>query len=393
VVAGTRELVLLKHGEVYLKGRNRDRFERQLRDNLRYALRGVGGSTWIRNGQNVTVLGGEVPVTELVERARRVFGFSVIQPALGVPSTVEDITATCIRLLRAAQRDRPGLSFAVRPRRRDKDFALTSMQLAVEVGAAVQRELGLPVNLSKPDVEVAIEVERSETYVTTERLAGRGGLPVGASGRALVLLSGGFDSPVAAYRAMRRGLRCEFVHFTGAPYTGPSSTYKAYALVRELNQYQPAGKVHVIPLGAAQKQLSIVGAGRYQVVAQRRLMVRAATALAHQLGAQALVTGDSLGQVASQTLSNLAAVEAAVEDVPLLRPLIGWDKEEIIAEARSIGTAQISVLPDEDCCQLLAPRHASTFSPTDRLDEIERRLDVGELVEQLLSRDQPMLPG
>ncbi|GAA2658268.1 hypothetical protein GCM10009864_26160 [Streptomyces lunalinharesii] len=215
---------------------------------------------------------------------------------------------------------------------------------------------------------------------------------MGASGRALVLLSGGYDSPVAAHRAMRRGLACDFVHFSGAPYTNPSSVYKAYALARELNRYQPAGRLHVIALGKAQKQLAVAGAGRFQVVAQRRLMVRTASVLAVRTGAQALVTGDSLGQVASQTLANLVAVDEAA-DLPILRPLIGWEKQEIIDEARSIGTADVSVLPDEDCCRLLAPPRASTRAELPRLRAVEKRLDLDEVTEALLGNVQVMLPG
>lgn len=385
--------VLLKHGEIFLKGRNRHLFAERLHDNLRLALRGIGGSTWLKSAQNITVLGGQVPQEALVERARRVIGFSTVEPAIRVPSTVDDITASSVRALTALCAERPVSSFAVRARRRDKNFPMTSAQLEAHVGARIQHALdGLPVRLSHPDVRLAVVVDRKETYLSWTRHPGQGGLPVGASGRAVVLLSGGYDSPVAAYRAMRRGLACDFVHFTGAPYTNASSIYKAYALARELNRYQPTGNLHVIALGRAQRQLAVAGAGRLQVVAQRRLMVRTASALAGRLRAQALVTGDSLGQVASQTLTNLAAVEEAAT-LPLLRPLIGWEKQEIIDEARAIGTADISVLPDEDCCSLLAPPRVSTRAAVPHLRAVERRLDLDELIEELLAGAQVMRPG
>ncbi|KNB53208.1 tRNA uracil 4-sulfurtransferase ThiI [Streptomyces caatingaensis] len=390
--SGPAPCVLLKPGEAFLKGRNRDRFEQRLHDNLRYALRGVGGSTWIKSSQNVTVLGGQVPVGELVERARRVIGFSAVEPAVRVPSTVEDIAATVLDALDGLRARRPGLTFAVRARRRDKDFSLTSTELERYVGGVVHGTLGLPVDLRDPDVRVSVEVGRHETYVSWERHKGQGGLPVGTSGRALVLLSGGYDSPVAGYRAMRRGLRCDFVHFTGAPYTNAASVYKAYALARELNRYQPAGRLHVIALGTAQKQLAIAGAGKYQVVAQRRLMVRAASALARRTGAEALVTGDSLGQVASQTLTNLATIDEAAT-LPVLRPLLGWEKQEIIDEARAIGTAPVSVLPDEDCCKLLAPGHVSTRAQLPDVQRVEKRLDMDEVIEGLLRAAQCLRPG
>ncbi|MFB7571239.1 tRNA uracil 4-sulfurtransferase ThiI [Streptomyces sp. NPDC056165] len=385
--------VLLKHGEVFLKGRNRHRFTERLHDNLRVSLRGVGGSTWIKTAQNVTVLGGQVPVEALVERARRVVGFNSVEPAVRVPSTLDGITAAAIDALRALSGERRGLRFAVRVRRRDKQFPLTSSRMEVFLGARVLDAVpALTVDLTAPDVTLNVVIDHKETYLSCERIPGLSGLPVGASGRALVLLSGGYDSPVAAHRAMRRGLACDFVHFNGAPYTNPSSVYKAYALARELNRCQPPGTLHVVALGKAQKQLAVAGAGRLQVVAQRRLMVRTASALADRIGAQALVTGDSLGQVASQTLANLVAVDEAAA-LPVLRPLIGWEKQEIIDEARSIGTAGISVLPDEDCCSLLAPPRVSTGARLPHLRSVEKRLDLEEVVEALLGSAQVLHPG
>ncbi|MFF8333680.1 tRNA uracil 4-sulfurtransferase ThiI [Streptomyces cacaoi] len=392
-VASAQECVLLKHGEVFLRGRNRARFEELLQRNLQDALRGVEGPTWVKKGRSVTLVGGRVPRERLVECVRRVIGFNLVQPALRVSSSEEDIGRTAVEVLRSVREERGReVTFAVRARRRDKTFPLTSSRLAAAVGARVCEETGLPVNLSAPDVELNIEVERGGTCLSWEKLPGQGGLPVGSSGRALALLSGGYDSPVAAYRAMRRGLACDFVHFTGAPYTDASSVYKAYALARQLCRFQPGGRLHVVPLGKAQKQLAIAGAGRYQVVAQRRLMARTAGALAARLGAETLVTGDSLGQVASQTLANMAAVDEAAP-LPLLRPLVGWEKQEIIDEAQQLGTAEISVLPDEDCCSLLAPRQVSTRARTTDVHRIERRLEVDELVEELLEGSWTLTPG
>ena len=188
----------------------------------------------------------------------------------------------------------------------------------------------------------------------------------GSSGRALVLLSGGLDSPVAAYRMMKRGLRCDFVHFSGRPFTGPESVYKAYALAGRLDRFQGDSRLFVVSFGAAQRRLATAGAGRLQVLSQRRLMVKVASELGRREGAEALVTGDSLGQVASQTLPNLALVEEAAE-LPLLRPLIDRDKSEIVEIAKQLGTYEISILPDEDCCQLFSSKLAVTRGHTDDL--------------------------
>ncbi|MDN0198788.1 tRNA uracil 4-sulfurtransferase ThiI [Streptomyces sp. S.PNR 29] len=380
--------VLLKYGELALKGRNRGRFEQQLLDNVRAALHDLGPGVRVRRRRGVIVLsapGRPGLQDELLDRAREVFGVSVVQPALRVDRTPEAATAAARDLARAARPDgtRPG--FAVRARRRDKDFPLTSTELNILIGDVIRTELGWPVDLTGPEVEVAVEVDRREVFVAVERYSGVGGLPVGCSGRALALLSGGFDSPVAAHRAMRRGLACDFVHFTGAPLTGPSSAYKAYALARRLARFQGGARLWVIPLGHAQKELALAGAGSLHVVAQRRLMVRTADRLAHAQRAHALVTGDSLGQVSSQTLSNLATVEQAAT-LPLLRPLLAWDKEEIMAEADRLGTAEISRLPDEDCCSLLAPRRVATRTTPGALARLEQRLDLEETVDGLLAK-------
>jgi len=202
------------------------------------------------------------------------------------------------------------------------------------------------------------------------------------SGRAVVLMSGGIDSPVAAYRMMRRGLRCFFLHFSGMPLTGPESIYKAYALARGLDRFQGGSRLFVVPFGKAQQALKSSGADRLLIVAQRRLMLKTGAALARRLDATALVTGDSLGQVSSQTLTNITALDDAVK-LPILRPLIGWDKTEIMAEARRIRTLAISELPDQDCCTLLTPRRVETRARIDDLRRIEIRLDAGDLAEEL----------
>ncbi|WP_037362318.1 tRNA uracil 4-sulfurtransferase ThiI [Amycolatopsis orientalis] len=385
-----RRCVVLKYGEVMLKGRNRGMFERCLLESIH---RVVGGPDVLRISRRsgVLVLTSGLPREEIVERARRVFGISVVQPALRTARTPEAIGDAAVELVRDRAAAGSAPRFAVRARRRDKRFPLTSAELAAVVGSRVRREFGWPVDLRDPEVEVEVEVDGSDALVSVQRHRGQGGLPVGASGRALVLLSGGYDSPVAGYRAMRRGLRCEFVHFTGAPYAAPDSVYKAYALARVLGGFQGEARLHVVPIGTAQRALATAGAGPEQIPAQRRLMLRIAERLAGRIGAEAVVTGDSLGQVASQTLSNLAAVEHGCS-LPLLRPLLAWDKEEIIDEARRIGTAEISVLPDEDCCSLLAPPRAATRTTPDRLAAIERRLGPDDLAETLLESARILEP-
>ncbi|MCI2264118.1 tRNA uracil 4-sulfurtransferase ThiI [Sediminivirga luteola] len=385
--------LLLKHGELFLKGANRPAFARRLVRNVRAALPPECGRVRAEARNGFTVLYPERAPEALAAGMRDIAGVSVIDVALRVDKTAEAFGPAALAELRRRfgqrLRDTPR-SFAVVVRRRDKTFPLTSTQLAARLGAELQAATGWPVNLGEPEVTVSVEIDRHEAFVSAERLRGLGGLPVGSSGTALVLLSGGFDSPVAAHRAMRRGLRCEFIHFSGAPYTDPSSTYKAYALVRELTRFQPRARLWVAPLGPAQRTLASSADPALRTIAQRRLMVRIGEELAGRVGAEALVMGDSLGQVASQTVSNIASVDEACA-LPVLRPLLGWDKEEIIAEARRIGTAEISALPDEDCCRLLAPLRPAVRSDPRILARAERRAGVDELVGQTLDRLQEHL--
>lgn len=377
-----RRCVVLKFGELALKGRNRGRFEDTLIRNFTRAVADLA-DVRIQRRYGVAVVSG-TPFEELLTRARSVLGIAVVHSAVKVKPTTEAIERAALQLLA----DRPGATFALRPRRRWKGFELSSHELAVRLGDRVRAELSLKVDLDHPDVEVGIEVDRHEALLYTEKLTGQGGLPPGVNGRALVLLSGGFDSPVAGYRIMRRGLSADYVHFSGMPFTGPQSVYKAYGLVTALSKYRgDESRLWVVSFGNAQRSLATAGAGKLQVLAQRRLMMRVASKLAERIGAQALVSGDSLGQVSSQTLANLVAVEAAA-DLPLLRPLLGWDKTEIIAEAERIGTADISKLPDEDCCTLFASPLAETKADVSALDRIDNRLDLDPLVENLLGSAQ-----
>jgi thiamine biosynthesis protein ThiI len=405
--------VLVKVGEIVLKGGNRYHFERLLQQNIRRAVRdlGVGVHLWNRNGVMVLRLSSqhgsgqhgsgqhgpgsrgpaagpaaEAAMDRVAGRVSSVMGIARVCRAARVAKDPEAAIGTAVAL--AAGRSG---SFAVRARRRDKRFPLTSAQLAREIGARVQRAYGYPVNLSHPDLTIVVEVDQREVFVYTDGAPGQGGLPVGMSGRALVLMSGGIDSPVAAYRMMRRGLRCDFLHFSGMPLTGPESVYKAYGLMYQLDRFQCDSRMYVVAFGKTQQRLASSGASRLQIVAQRRLMLKTGEVLARRLGAEALVTGDSLGQVSSQTLANLTALDDAVS-LPVLRPLIGHDKIEIIDEARRIATLALSELPDQDCCTLLTPRQVETRARIDELHRIEARLGAGDLAEELAAIAQEYRP-
>jgi thiamine biosynthesis protein ThiI len=405
--AGLHEpCVLLKLGEIVLKGKNRQQFERLLQDNIKRAVRDLGIPLQLRQREGVIVLtlaGGTTPgsaapagaadgaaaeaaVDLIADRMSTVMGIARICRAVRVAKDPAAAIAAAVELTAGRQG-----SFAVRARRRDKRFPVDSAQLARLIGTRIQQEYGYPVNLRRPDTTVFVEVDQSEVFVFTEGMPGQGGLPVNMSGRALVLMSGGIDSPVAAYRMMRRGLRCSYLHFSGMPLTGPESVYKAYGLVRELDKFQGGSRLFVVAFGKAQQRLASSGAGRLQIMAQRRLMLKTGEVMARRQRAAALVTGDSLGQVSSQTLTNITALDDAVT-MPILRPLIGLDKAEIMAEARRIRTLSISELPDEDCCSLLTPRQVEIRARIEDLRRIEARLDVDDLAEELAAAAQEHTP-
>jgi tRNA uracil 4-sulfurtransferase len=389
--------VLLKLGEIVLKGGNRRQFEQLLQANIRQAMNDAGlavrvwqryGVIMLRAAEDTAASAAEADAVadKIAERARDLMGVAKVCRAIRVAKEPGAAIETAVALLAG----KTG-SFAVRARRRDKRFPLTSAELAIRIGTRVQQEYGYPVNLSRPDNTVFVEVDQQEVFVYTDGQPGQGGLPVGMSGRALVLMSGGIDSPVAAYRMMRRGLRCDFLHFSGMPLTGPESVYKAYGLMHQLDRFQGRSRLFVVAFGKSQQRLAASGASRLQIMAQRRLMLKTAEVLAGRLGAAALITGDSLGQVSSQTLANLTALDDAV-GLPILRPLIGRDKVEIMAEARRIRTLALSELPDQDCCTLLTPRHVETQARIDDLRRIEARLEAGDLAEELAGLAQEYRP-
>ena len=381
--------VLVKLGEIVLKGRNRKQFDQILQYNIRSAIHDTQIPVDLRARDGVILIriagaaaGDETAAARIAERVADVPGIVRVCQPIRVPKTPDAAVQAALSLTSGKSG-----SFAVRARRRDKRFPLNSSELAILIGREIQDKYGLPVNLRHPDTEVFIEVDEDEVFVFTQGTAGQGGLPVGMSGRGVALMSGGIDSPVAAYRMIRRGMRCFFLHFSGMPLTGPESVYKAYALVRTLDRFQGSSRLFVVPFGKTQQMLASSGADRLQVMAQRRLMLKTGAALARRLHASALVTGDSLGQVSSQTLPNLVALDDAVP-MPIFRPLIGWDKTDIMAEARRIRTLGISELPDQDCCTLLTPRRVETKARVEDLRRIEGKLDADEVAEALARQAQ-----
>ena len=317
------------------------------------------------------------PAPESVrDRVLRVCGVTSAQLAYRVPSTVEAMKLVIGRLIEGRQFP----SFRITARRAFKTYPMTSVELNRALGAFVVERTGARVDLREPALTIHVEVLPAETFVSLDRAPGPGGLPVGASGTVAALLSGGIDSPVAAWRMMKRGCRVVFVHFHSVPYLPATSQVKARALVERLTQWQYASRLFLVPFGEIQREVVLSVPPPARVVVYRRLMVRIAEALAQRTGARALATGESLGQVASQTLDNIAAIDEAAT-LPILRPLIGMDKLEITGEAQRLGTFETSIEPDADCCTLFVPRHPSTRMSADDVRAAESRLDVARLVD------------
>jgi thiamine biosynthesis protein ThiI len=380
-----RHTVVLRYHEVALKGRNRPFFVRRLADHVEAVLAGLPVGRVRRASARLVVPLADVAVWPAVRaRLARVFGVAnfALAEELAVATRGGDPDAVIARLDDAIRNHLAGrqiASFRVRTKRSDKTFPLPSPEVNRRLGAAIQRATGARVDLEHAAVTVAVDILPGRAFFSLDTVAGAGGLPVGTSGRVLALLSGGIDSPVAVWRMMRRGCRVDLVHFHSVPFLDRTSQEKAREIARVLSAWQLEAVLTLVPFGEVQRQIVAAVARPLRVVLYRRMMVRIAETLARATGAEALVTGDSLGQVASQTLGNLAVIEAAA-GLPILRPLVGMDKNEIAAEAARLGTFEISILPDQDCCSLFIPRHPATRAHPDEVQHAEGRLDVPALV-------------
>jgi len=385
MTAGTH--IVLHYHEIALKGRNRPRFVSALVENVREATRGLGvADVRALPGRLLVTLAGPrerdgADLAALVARLRRVFGIVSLAVAYRTTPTLEELAPAILARLDEEGRRFP--SFRITTRRADKTFPLTSQEINTRLGAIVQRHTGARVDLDEPAFTVWIELLPREALFYFGRVSGPGGLPVGTSGRVVCLISGGIDSPVAAYRMMKRGCPVVFVHYHSEPYQGRAARDKVRELVDLLTPCQNRSRLYLVPFGEIQKEISVRTHPELRVVLYRRMMVRIGERIAREEGALALATGESIGQVASQTLENLAVIEQAV-GIPILRPLIGMDKDEIVAQAQAIGTFETSILPDEDCCQLFVPRHPATRSRAGEVAAEESALELEALIGRAL---------
>jgi len=368
--------IVIHYQELALKGKNRPWFLGRLVRNLRRATSDLDvQSVRALMGRIEVVLGPDASREAVGDRIRRVFGIANFSYARRTTLDLDALAASILQDLG----DRSCESFRVSVRRADKRFPLTSPQVEREVGGRIKQAKGWRVNLDEPDLEIHVEMLTDQAFYFFGKERGPGGLPTGTGGRVVCLLSGGIDSPVAARRIMKRGCTATFVHFHSYPILSRASQEKARELVQVLTRWQQRSTLYLVPFGDVQQQVVLAVPPPMRVVVYRRLMLRIAETIARSRKALALVTGDSIGQVASQTLENLSVVGAAAT-LPIFRPLIGMDKSEIMAEAQAIGTYPISIIPDQDCCTLFTPRNPLTRARLDDIEAAERALPIDDLV-------------
>src|SRR5882724_9932452 len=368
--------VLIRYHEIALKKGNRQYFTELLKRNLLAAVKDLGPKE-VRSlsARLLLTFKKDIDAEITIQRIRTVFGvanFSLVE------RTARDIGALRNRILESLNGGR-FQSFRIETQRGDKTFPLTSPEINRQLGAAVKEKSGARVDLENAGFTVTVEILPRDAFFGFNKIAGAGGLPVGSSGRVAALISGGFDSPVAAYRMMQRGCRIIFVHFHSVPYQDKTSQEKVRQLVQLLTRHQFTSRLYMVPFAEIQRQIVAAVARPLRVVLYRRMMLRIAEAIARQEKAKALITGESLGQVASQTLDNMAVIQQATR-LPILRPLVGMDKQEIIDQSRRVGSFEISSIPDQDCCQLFVPKHPATKARFADVEHDEARFDVNELI-------------
>lgn len=380
---------LVHYAEIALKGGNRNQFEWILMRNIERALRGTGV-------QKVRRLYGRIridqdlrcPSEEVEKRLARVFGIAHFEPVEPYPWDLTELETR----LKSLAREGGFSTFGVRAHRIEKSYPMRSTEIERRLGSLIEKESGARVDLDDPERWFHVKVANREIFFHSKKISGPGGLPVGSTGRVGMLLSGGIDSPVAALRMMRRGCHLVFIHFHSAPFTDRTSVEKAIDLAEKIARHRTSARLYLVPLGNLQKAIVQGAPAPWRVLLYRRAMLRISERLARRNRCLALATGDNLGQVASQTLDNLTALDRTVR-IPLLRPLIGYDKQEIIAEAKAEGTYDLSIEPFHDCCSYLTPPNPVTAARSWELAQVEEKLDLEDHYRQAMREVEDLRVG
>lgn len=376
-----KEIILIKNGEIVLKGLNRSTFEDVLIKNLRHAIKPYGTAV-IKKAQSTIYVEPEdgFDLDRALEKVKKVFGIAGFSRALQCEKSMDSIIAEGVPYLKDILSDTR--TFKVEAKRADKRFPVKSPEIAAEMGGKLLEAYPhLKVDVKNPQTVVNVEIRDFGAYVHAGQLQGAGGMPTGTSGKAAILISGGIDSPVAAWMMAKRGIELTAVHFASPPYTSMRAEMKVKELLSKVAEYSGAIKLGIVPFTEIQEKISRECPEEYFTLIMRRFMMKIANRLARENGCQALITGESVGQVASQTVYALAVTDA-VADMPVFRPCIGMDKEEIVAISRKIDTFDISVQPYEDCCTVFTPKHPRTRPTVDAVEKAESPLDIDELIER-----------
>ena len=394
------DYIICHYSEIGLKGKNRKFFEEKLVENLKRSLdfcffelvhpvkcRSAAISPEAKLFNRVKRISGRILVKltdkgeanqkEIEKNLKNIFGLSYFAFAISAEQNIESIQKKALELIK----DKKFRSFRVLTKRSNKNFPIISPEINKKISVYLLKHLtqGLNIDLTSPDLTVYIEIVEKYAFLYLEKIKGPGGLPVGVSGKALVLISGGIDSPVAAFYLMKRGTRVNFVHFHAYPYTNKESIKKVEKIAALLNKFQFQAALYLVPFADIQKQIYLKTPAKLRVILYRRFMLKIAQEIAKNQKILALVSGENLGQVASQTLENISVINSAV-DMPVLRPLIGQDKEEIIKKAKEINTYEISILPDQDCCSRFVPKHPETRARLKEVEQAEKKLKVKKLI-------------
>lgn len=375
-----KEIILIKLGEVVLKGLNKNSFEETLMKNIRRRIKGIG--KWnIRKAQStiyVEPLEEGIDMDEAVERIKKVFGIAAFQRAAVVAKDFDSICKTAAEYLEDELST--AKTFKVAAKRSDKTFPLATPEICMELGGYILDKFPhLSVDVHDPDVTVVVEVRDFGAYVHSSQIKGAGGMPLGTSGKALLLLSGGIDSPVAGYLMAKRGVELSAIHYVSPPYTSERAKNKVLELGEELCSFCGRLETYIVPFTEIQEEIRNNCREEYFTVIMRRFMMKIAEKVATDNRCKALITGESIAQVASQTMDAIYCTDRA-SDIPVFRPLIGWDKNDIIEVSRKIGTFETSIQPYEDCCTVFTPRHPKTHPVLEEIEKEEKRLDMDALI-------------
>jgi len=387
-----KKVILVRYGEIILKGLNRPVFEDKLVKNIRRAIYGLGKVEIIKSQARIFIEPEEdnYDFEAAVSKIIRVFGIVSVSIVLKTESNFDKIKEHCLMLAKEKTKDsKSTVTFKVEAKRGDKKFPMKSPEICAEIGAYLLENLPvLKVDVNDPDFIMYIEV-RESTFIYCDIIPSYGGLPIGTNGKAMLLLSGGIDSPVAGWMMAKRGMEIEAVHFYSYPYTSERAKEKVISLAKIMSEYCYRIKLHIVPFTDIQLEINDKAPYDQITVVMRRVMMKIAQMIAEKEGCHALITGESLGQVASQTVQALAVTNAAVQ-MPVLRPLIGMDKNEVIEIARKIGTFETSILPYEDCCTVFVAKHPKTKPKLKEILEIEEKLELDELIEKAIKDTEIM---